>query len=153
VCSKEADSSQPPPVLLHGYRLKAYCIQALIKRLDCSRVLTFTAVDHVCDSTDIVHPQIPELPVNLKPAPGAEAAVVPKRRFQPPRPEEHFYAAMRAACASMELLVKDGRWALAPHLQALRRNVTLASYNVRQVIGPKHLTGRGHMLLVGCPMS
>jgi hypothetical protein len=56
-----------------------------------------------------VHAQIPELPDNLKPAPGAVAAVAPKRRYQPARPEEHFYAAMRAACASMELLVKDGR--------------------------------------------
>ena len=65
-----------------------------------------------------MHPQIPELPDNLKPAPGAEAAVVPKRRFQPPRPEEHFYAAMRGACASMELLVKDGRWVL-PHSGAM----------------------------------
>lgn len=61
-----------------------------------------------------MHPQIPELPDNLKPAPGAEAAVVPKRRYHPPRPEEHFYAAMRGACASMELLVKDGRCVLPP---------------------------------------
>ena len=76
--------------------------------------LTCTAADLLRDAEHSVHSQIPELPDNLKPAPGAEAAVVPKRRYHTPRPEEHFYAAMRGACASMELLVKDGRCMLPP---------------------------------------
>lgn len=108
---------QPAPELLHVHPLRA-CIHALSERLACTRVFTYpaayTAAHLPWDSEIVVHPQIPELPDNLKPAPGAEAAVVPKRRYQPARPEEHFYAAMRAACASMELLVKDGRWVLAP---------------------------------------
>ena len=53
--------------------------------------------------------QIPELPDNLKLAPGAQPEVVRKRRYAPPRPDEHFYTAMRDACCQMELLVKDTR--------------------------------------------
>ena len=82
-----------------------------------------------------MHPQIPELPDNLKPAPGAEAAVVPKRRYHTPRPEEHFYAAMRGACASMELLVKDGRCMLVGGLKSPLQLMRKHSISGRQISG------------------
>lgn len=57
-----------------------------------------------CDTS-----QIPELPESMRPGPNDEPEIVQKRRYLPPRPDEHFYAAMRRACVQMGLLDKDRR--------------------------------------------
>ena len=72
---------------------------------------------HLCVCTaEAVHTsQIPELPEHLQLLPGMEAERVPKRRYQPPRPDEHFYAAMRkvtdplASCRLICLHNRSGR--------------------------------------------
>lgn len=58
-------------------------------------------------------PQLPELPEHLQPAPGQAPEPVPRRRWQPARPGEHFFTAMRVDCGKVGLLTKNVRCAQA----------------------------------------
>lgn len=58
-------------------------------------------------------PQLPELPEHLQPAPGQAPEPVPKRRWQPARPGEHFFTAMRKECGKVGLLTMNVRCAQA----------------------------------------
>lgn len=105
---------QPPsPCLCTSLRLHVDALQvsgnhvpAIKRKIDAS-TSTHRVIELVGLSIETL--QIPELPESMRPGPDAEPETVPKWRYQPPRPDEHFYAARRRACERMGLLEKDHR--------------------------------------------